>query len=240
MKNESPTLTLVKTICRALDAKKAEALRVSDVRAHSSITDYIIVATGTADTHLRALRVELEKVLDAAGARILGMDGQRESGWLVVDAFDVMIHLFLGETRQHYRLEQLWQDAPQLDLGELLAEPKPSRTSRTALSPRAKKVAAASPAAPKKTRKPLTKAVPAAGTAVAEKVTKKAAVKKTAAKTAAAAAPEKGTRGAAKKPTAVKKVAATVKKDAAASRKAAAPKKPAAKKTVAVKKAAKE
>jgi len=124
MKNESTTLPLVRQICRALDAKKAEALRVSDVRAHSSITDYIIVATGTADTHLRALRVELEKVLDAAGAQILGMDGQRESGWLVVDAFEVMVHLFLAETRQHYRLEQLWQDAPTLDVDELIEEPK--------------------------------------------------------------------------------------------------------------------
>jgi len=124
MKQETSTFQLVRQICRALDAKKAETLRVSDVRAHSSITDYIIVATGTADTHLRALRVELEKVLDAAGAQILGMDGQRESGWIVVDAFEVMVHLFLGETRQHYRLEQLWQDAPTLDVAELIAEPK--------------------------------------------------------------------------------------------------------------------
>jgi len=140
MKNESSTLQLVRQICRALDAKKAEALRVSDVRAHSSITDYIIVATGTADTHLRALRVELEKVLDAAGAQILGMDGQRESGWLVVDAFEVMVHLFLGETRQHYRLEQLWQDAPTLDVAELIAEPKPVAKQRA--TPAKKKPAA--------------------------------------------------------------------------------------------------
>jgi len=149
-KESSTTLQLVKEICRALDAKKAEALRVSDVRAHSSITDYIIVATGTADTHLRALRVELEKVLDAAGAQILGMDGQRESGWLVVDAFEVMVHLFLGETRQHYRLEQLWQDAPTLDVAELIAEPK--RAQPKPVAPVKKKPAVG--AAKKSTAKP--------------------------------------------------------------------------------------
>jgi len=171
MKKESSTLHLVRQICRALDAKKAEALRVSDVRAHSSITDYIIVATGTADTHLRALRVELEKVLDAAGAQILGMDGQRESGWLVVDAFEVMIHLFLGETRQHYRLEQLWQDAPTLDVAELIAEPKAVPKPK----PAAKEATAKKKAAIGAAKKPATKSK------AATPAQKKAAAKKTAA-----------------------------------------------------------
>ncbi|KXU38061.1 hypothetical protein AXK12_00720 [Cephaloticoccus capnophilus] len=163
MKKESSTLQLVRQICRALDAKKAEALRVSDVRAYSSITDYIIVATGTADTHLRALRVELEKVLDAAGAQILGMDGQRESGWLVVDAFEVMVHLFLGETRQHYRLEQLWQDAPTLDVAELIEEPKPA--ARAAAAPKKKAVSAVKKPAAKPTKK---KAAPKKSAAVSK------------------------------------------------------------------------
>jgi len=163
MKKESSALQLVRQICRALDAKKAEALRVSDVRAYSSITDYIIVATGTADTHLRALRVELEKVLDAAGAQILGMDGQRESGWLVVDAFEVMVHLFLGETRQHYRLEQLWQDAPTLDVAELIEEPKPA--ARAAAAPKKKAVSAVKKPAAKPTKK---KAAPKKSAAVSK------------------------------------------------------------------------
>jgi len=164
MKNESPpTLSLVRQICRALDAKKVEGLRVSDVSAHSSITDYIVVGTGTSDTHLRALRVELEKTLDAAGAQILGMDGQRESGWLVVDAFDVMVHLFLEETRQQYRLEQLWQDAPTLDVAALIAEPPPAPEPAPAgarKKPAAKKPASA--AAKKPAARPRKKAASAA------------------------------------------------------------------------------
>jgi len=173
MKKETRTLQLVRQICRALDAKKAEALRVSDVRAHSSITDYIIVATGTADTHLRALRVELEKVLDAAGARILGMDGQRESGWVVVDAFEVMVHLFLGETRQHYRLEQLWQDAPTLDVAELIAEPEsaakkaaPKKKATAAVKKPATVVAKKTAAKPKAATPAKKKAAPQKSAAV--------------------------------------------------------------------------
>jgi len=167
MKQETSTLQLVRQICRALDAKKAEALRVSDVCAHSSITDYIIVATGTADTHLRALRVELEKVLDTAGAQILGMDGQRESGWLVVDAFEVMVHLFLGETRQHYRLEQLWQDAPTLDVAELIAEPKP--VVQSAAAPKKKAVSGTKKTAAKPKTSTSTKKKAAPKKSAAEK-----------------------------------------------------------------------
>lgn len=117
----SASLALVKLCCRALDDKKAGDLRVLDVHEHSSITDYLIVATGTSDPHLRALRVELEKVIDAAGIRILGMDAARESGWMVIDAFDVMVHLFLAETREHYRLENLWKDAVEVSVPRLLA-----------------------------------------------------------------------------------------------------------------------
>ncbi|MCC6416139.1 MAG: ribosome silencing factor [Opitutaceae bacterium] len=123
------TLELVRKCARALDDKKIGDLRVLDVSAQSSITDYLIIGTGTSEPHLRALRVEAEKVLDAAGARILGMDAQQESGWMVIDAFEVMIHLFLEASRAHYRLEKLWKDAVEVDVAALIAEPKPAKKS---------------------------------------------------------------------------------------------------------------
>jgi len=116
----SPTLKLLKLIVQALDAKKAEDLRVLDVSEQSSITDYLVLANGNSDPHLRALRVELEKVIDAEKVRILGMDTSKESGWIVVDAFDVMIHLFTPENRDKYRMELLWKDASLLPLSKLL------------------------------------------------------------------------------------------------------------------------
>lgn len=119
-KKTDPTLKVLKLIVQALDAKKAEHLKVLDVSKQSSITDYLVLANGNSEPHLRALRAELEKVLDAEKVRILGMDTGRASGWTVVDAFDVMIHLFTGENRDKYRMESLWKDATEVALSKLL------------------------------------------------------------------------------------------------------------------------
>jgi ribosome-associated protein len=115
-----PTLALVKLVVQALDAKKAENLKVLDVSQQSSITDYLVLANSNSDPHLRALRVELEKVLDGQQARILGMDVGKGSGWTVVDAFEVMVHLFTAENRDKYRLDTLWKDATEVPLAKLL------------------------------------------------------------------------------------------------------------------------
>ncbi len=111
---------LLSQVVRALDAKKAEDVQVLHVGELSSITDYLIVGTATSDPHLRALRVELEKVIDAEGAKILGIDTSKGSGWTVVDAFDVMVHLFTPENREKYRLELLWRDAQVVPVAALL------------------------------------------------------------------------------------------------------------------------
>lgn len=116
----NPTLQLVQLVVQALDAKKAESLRVLDVSKQSSITDYLVLANATSEPHLRALRVELEKVLDTHKARILGMDAVTGSGWTVVDAFDVMVHLFTAENRNKYRMESLWKDALDVSVVKLL------------------------------------------------------------------------------------------------------------------------
>jgi ribosome-associated protein len=140
---ESPTHALLKLVCRALDEKKAEDLRVLDVSAHSSITDFLVIATGTSEPHLRALRVELEKVLDAAKARIVGIDTNQASGWLVVDAFDLMVHLFTREKRSLYGLENLWKDATEISVPRLLDVPEKTSAPKKKRSPAAKKPTAA-------------------------------------------------------------------------------------------------
>jgi ribosome-associated protein len=137
----SKSLALVKLCCVMLDEKKAEDVRVLDVSAQSSITDYLILATGTSETHLRALRVELEKVLDAAQTHIVGIETAHESGWTVVDAFDVMVHLFTPENRLKYRLENLWKDAVEVSVPKLLAPPKVKEPKKRASVARKKKAA---------------------------------------------------------------------------------------------------
>ena len=131
----SEALELVKTCCRVLDDKKAGDLTVLDVSAQSSITDYLILATATSEPHLRALRVELEKTLDSAEVRLVGMESAQESGWLVIDAFDVMVHLFLAATRERYGLERLWRDATEVNVGKLLQPEKRVAAPRKAKAP---------------------------------------------------------------------------------------------------------
>jgi ribosome-associated protein len=126
---KSESLALVKLCCRALEEKKVEDLRVIDVSEQSSITDFLILATGTSSPHLRALRIEVEKVLDAAKAQIVGMEIPHDSGWMVIDAFDVMIHLFTADQRERYALENLWKDALEISVDKLLSAPKPKKVS---------------------------------------------------------------------------------------------------------------
>ena len=149
MKGKSAnSLNLVKLCCRALEEKKAGDLRVLDVSEQSSITDYLVLATGTSDPHLRALRVELEKAIDASSNRIVGMETSQESGWIVVDIFDVMVHIFTVENRAKYGLENLWKDAVEVSVSKLLTVPKPvAPKTRT---PKSKAAAAKKPKKPGK------------------------------------------------------------------------------------------
>ena len=117
---DTPVAKLLKQIVQALDAKKAEDLRVLDVSRLSSITDYLVLASGTSEPHLRALRIEVERVLDEQQARILAVDTAKGSGWTVLDAFEVMVHLFTPENRDKYRMELLWRDATELPVSKFL------------------------------------------------------------------------------------------------------------------------
>jgi ribosome-associated protein len=110
---------------RCLDDRKAQRLSLLDVRNRSSITDYLLIASGTADPHLRALVGITEKELKSQGATLVGTDFFPGSGWAVVDAFDFMVHLFIEEQRELYNLEGFWRDAPRLDVEALLDPTSP-------------------------------------------------------------------------------------------------------------------
>ena len=102
---------LLHHVVQALDAKKAEDIRVLDVSRLSSITDHLVLATGTSEPHLRALRIEVERVFAEKEAKVLGVDTTKGSGWTIIDGIVVMVHLFLPDMRAKYRLEILWKDA---------------------------------------------------------------------------------------------------------------------------------
>lgn len=149
---DSQTIALLRTLIAALEEKKAADLKVLHVGGVSDITDYLVLATGNSEPHLRALRIEAEKVLDAAKIKIAGLDqGGFGSGWTVLDAYQIMVHLFTAEQRGNYALEKLWKDAPDVDLKTLDAKPV------TRAKPKGKKAAASAastPVARRKTKAP--------------------------------------------------------------------------------------
>jgi len=102
--------------CRNLaDNKKAENIAVLDVHEISSITDYFVIASGTSEPHLRAISEEItDKLREDYEIRPRIVDGTLQGGWLVLDFFDVIVHLMRTDVRQHYDLEGLWGDAPRL------------------------------------------------------------------------------------------------------------------------------
>ena len=113
-KNADPTLDIVLKCVKAIDEKKAEDIKVLDVRGKSPITNYFIVATANSEPHLRALANELSKAIKDLGVQAIGRDYNTASGWVVVDAFDFMAHIFLPQQRGLYGIEALWKDAEQI------------------------------------------------------------------------------------------------------------------------------
>ncbi len=153
--------TLLKLCYDVLDDRKAEQLVLLDVREQSSITDYFVIATATSDPHLRAMRGELTKAFKDAKVQLIGVDAEPGSGWVVIDAFDVMVHLFTAQTRDFYRLENLWKDAAVVEPSELEPQKRRRATSGLARKTPVKKKAAKKAPMKKKAVKKAVKKAPA-------------------------------------------------------------------------------
>ena len=100
-------------LCRDFaDNKKAENITVLDVRKLSSVTDFFVIVTGTSQPHLRAIFEEIHSRLrDEHDLRPVRSEGSTGGNWVVLDYFDVIVHVMHTEARQRYDLEGLWGDA---------------------------------------------------------------------------------------------------------------------------------
>jgi ribosome-associated protein len=103
-------------LCRDLaENRKAENTVILDVKKVSSVTDYFVVASGTSEPHLRAITDEITtKLRDDYGLRPHAVDGTLQTAWVVLDFFDVIVHVMRTDVRARYNLEGLWGDAPQV------------------------------------------------------------------------------------------------------------------------------
>ncbi|MGN0854831.1 MAG: ribosome silencing factor [Kiritimatiellia bacterium] len=97
-----------KIIARALEDRKGTEVKIYDVRGLSTLADFFVVATGAAAPHLKALVAESQSVMKENGVQSHRTSGDPESGWIVVDYINVVVHVFSPEARAYYALERLW------------------------------------------------------------------------------------------------------------------------------------
>ena len=118
-KSKSDLINNLKLACNSLLDKKAEDLKLLYFGEKSPLTDCFLIATGTSDPHLKALRDNLEKALKENSVQTLSGERFKPGGWLILDAIDFVVHLFSQEQRENYALEHLWKDAEEISLDEL-------------------------------------------------------------------------------------------------------------------------
>ena len=101
-------------LCREFaDNKKAEDIVVLAVRKLSSVTDFFVIASGTSEPHLRAILDEItDRLREEHDVRPRAVDGTVHGAWVVLDYFDVIVHVMRADVRERYDLEGLWGDAP--------------------------------------------------------------------------------------------------------------------------------
>ncbi|MBM7061394.1 ribosome silencing factor [Pseudomonas sp. UL073] len=109
MQNEE----LVKIAIAALEDLKGQDITTIDVREKTSVTDFMVIASGTSSRHVKAMAQEVLEKVKEQGVRPLGNEGLDSGEWALLDLGDVVVHVMQVATRQFYDLERLWQGAEQ-------------------------------------------------------------------------------------------------------------------------------
>ena len=99
---------LAQTIADVLDAKRARDVRVINMTEKSDICDFMVLATATSSTHVKALGGEVEYQMDRRQVAPLHIEGRDNNAWVVLDYSHVMVHVFTKETREFYNLDRLY------------------------------------------------------------------------------------------------------------------------------------
>ena len=92
----------------SLEDLKARDVQVLDVRKLTSVTDYLLIASGTSDRHVKSMAENIVTNMREAGEKPLGIEGQDAGEWVLIDLNDVIVHVMQPRTRDFYKLEDLW------------------------------------------------------------------------------------------------------------------------------------
>ena len=125
------TSELIAGVEAALD-KKAENLVVLDLRGLSDIADYFVICHGTSNRQVMAIADSIEERLKRSFELLPNsLEGRRNGEWILMDYIDFVVHIFVEDKRDFYRLERLWGDAPQIDWAEAIDGDSPKLQSPT-------------------------------------------------------------------------------------------------------------
>lgn len=127
--NQAQSEQLARHLAEIADAKKAEDVIVLDMRELVAYTDFLAICTARSERQARAIVDEVRlRVKRETGLLPGGVDGGGDAGWTILDYLDAVLHVFTPEARERYGLEELWRDAPRLEL-DLDAPEAPSAAS---------------------------------------------------------------------------------------------------------------
>lgn len=115
---EETSKVKVDKVIQILQDKKAKDIKVLDIHELSTLSDYFVIATGTSTTHVQSLCDNVEEKMEEAGYTIHHKEGFRSGRWILLDYYDVVIHVFYEEERKFYNLERLWVDAKTISIDE--------------------------------------------------------------------------------------------------------------------------
>ena len=108
MTQKADSTSLCQSIVAILDDNKGQNIVSIDLEGKSSIADYLVIVTGTSQRHLNALANYVQRKAKDIGIKGTTLEGGRDSGWVILDLGDIVLHLFLEETRELYDLESMW------------------------------------------------------------------------------------------------------------------------------------
>jgi ribosome-associated protein len=110
-------LERAREIAAVLDSKKGEEIKILHIGDLTTIGDYFVVVNGTSTSQVRALADAVDEKMSSEGIEPKRIEGYQSCSWILMDYHDVIVHIFLKETREFYALERLWGDAPEVDTG---------------------------------------------------------------------------------------------------------------------------
>ena len=104
------SMSTLHLILDALDEAKAENIYQMDVRKLTDITDFMVIASGTSHRHVHAMAKRVREAAMEKRFQLIGVEGDRENDWILMDYNDVVVHLMMPQIREFYSLERLWND----------------------------------------------------------------------------------------------------------------------------------